>query len=158
MSEIRLMRTSSGALVPMDDEEAAKIKRIKAGSVVTATLVQMRNGKFFRKWWALAKFAFDIWADTVPAEEYKGVEVKPEFERFRKDLTIMAGYYRPVFDARNQMHLEAESISWASMDEDKFERFYSQTINVILGKVLMGRGLTDAAIRAHVDRVMEFDS
>ncbi len=158
MSEIRLLRTSSGALVPMDDEEAEKLKRIKAGSVVTAKVVQMRNGRFFRKWWALAKFAYDIWSDTAEPKEYKGQPVRPEFERFRKDLTILAGYYHPVFAINGEMRLEAESLSWAEMDEDRFEKLYSATINAILSRVLAGHGLTDEAIRAHVDRVMQFDS
>jgi hypothetical protein len=156
MSEIRLIRTSSGALVPLDDDEAAKLKRIKAGSVVTAKIVQMRNGAFFRKWWALAKFAFDIWSETVPQQEYKGQAVQPEFERFRRDLTILAGYFRPVFAANGEMRLEAESLSWAEMDEARFERLYSATINAILAKILSG--MTEEALRAHVDQVMRFDS
>lgn len=158
MTDIRLIRSASGALIPLDDEEAAKIKRIKAGSVVTAKLVQMRNGAFFRKFWALAKFAYDIWADTMPQQEYKGVEVRPEFDRFRKDLTIMCGYFRPVFDAKGGMHLEAESISFAGMDEARFEALYSQAINVILGKILAGTKMSEAELRLHVEQVLRFDS
>lgn len=158
MSEVFCIKTPAGAFVPMDDGEAVKVKRIKAGGVIRMDIVQMRNGRFFRKWWALAKFAFDIWADTMPQQEYKGQEVRPEFDRFRRDLTIMAGYFRPVYAANGDLKLEAESLKWSEMDEDKFERLYSSTINVILSKILAGTKLTEADIRRHVDRLMEFDS
>lgn len=153
-----MIRTQSGGFVPMDDTEAEKIKRIKAGAVVRCDITQMRNGKFFRKWWVLAQFAFGIWSETMPQQEYKGRPVLPEFDRFRKDLTILAGYFRPVWAANGEMRVEAESLSWSSMDEDRFESLYSATINAILGKVLASSGLTDEIIRAHVDQVMRFDS
>lgn len=157
MSEILLIRTASGAFVPMDDDEAAKIKRIKAGSVVRADLIEMRNGRFFRKWFALAKFAFDVWSETAPKQEYKGQAVQPDFKRFRRDLTILAGYFRPVFAINGEMRLEADSLSFAKMTEDAFQVLYSQTINAILEKILTGSGLTEAKLREHVETVMRFD-
>jgi hypothetical protein len=158
MSEVLCIKTPAGAFVPMDDTEAAKVKRIKSGDVSRIDIVQMRNGRFFRKWWVLAKYAFDIWADTMPEQEYKGQRVQPEFDRFRRDLTILAGYFRPVFAANGEMRVEAESLKWSEMDEDRFEKLYSATINAVLTKVLDSTRLTEADIRAHVDRVMEFDS
>jgi hypothetical protein len=116
----------------------------------------MRNGRFFRKWWVLVSLAFDLWAETVPDQEYHGVKVLPDFERFRKDITIMAGFCRPVWNARGELRLEAESLKWSEMTEERFDRLYSATINVILQKILPDRGLTDEGLRSWADRVMEF--
>jgi hypothetical protein len=154
--EILLTKGPGGALIPLDDDEAAKLGRIKTGGVVRADVSQMRNGAFFRKWWVLAKYAFDLWSETVEPIEYKGQPVLPEFQRFRKDLTILAGHYTPVFNARGELRLEAKSIAWANMAEDEFERLYSATIDVILRKILSGTSMTEAQLRAHVDNVLRF--
>jgi hypothetical protein len=155
--EILLIRTASGAFVPMDDDEAEKLKRIKAGAVVRADVSQMRNGPFFRKWWALAKLAFDIWSETVPAQEYKGVPVRPDFGRFRRDLTIMAGHFRPVFDAAGGMRLEAESLRWDKMSEAEFDNLYSKTIDVCLTKIIGDPSLSKDKLNARIEAVMRFD-
>ena len=154
--EILLTKGPGGALIPLDDDEAAKLARIKTGGVIRADVSQMRNGPFFRKWWVLAKYAFDMWSETMEPVEYKGQPVLPEFQRFRKDLTILAGHYTPVFNARGELRLEAKSIAWANMAEDEFERLYSATIDVILRKILSGTSLTEAQLRSHVDNVLRF--
>ena len=154
--EIIFLKTPSGALVPMDDEQAEKLKRIKAGAVVRAEIAAMRNGAFHRKWFALAKFAYDMWVDCVPAQEYRGQPVQPVFEKFRKDLTILAGHFHPVFNINGTFKVEANSISWASMDDEEFAQLYSDTIDAILAKVLPRHGLNRETLAHHVDRVMDF--
>ena len=154
--EVILTKGPGGALVPLDECESAKIGRIRTGAVVRAEIAQMRNGAFFRKWWVLAKYAFDLWSETVEPIEYRGQKVLPEFQRFRKDLTIMAGYYTPVFNARGELRLEAKSIAWANMSEDEFERLYSATIDVVLSKILAPGAMTEAQLKSHVDNVLRF--
>lgn len=156
-TEILCIRTASGAFYPMGDDESEKAKKIKAGCVVAMSIKRVRNPLFLRKWFALVKFAYSIWSERAPKQEYKGVEVRPEFERFRKDIIIMCGHYRPTFAINGEVRLEAESISFASMDEERFETLYSATINVILGKILDGTGITETALRDHVERVLRFD-
>jgi len=140
----------------MSEDDAEKLRRYKSGSIVRGDFAEMRNGKFFRKWWILAKFAFDVWAETVPAREYKGVAVLADFKRFRQDLTIMAGFFRPVFAANGEVRVEAESLKWASMDENRFEKLYSATINVVLEKLLPKGRYSEYELRNLVERTMEF--
>lgn len=154
--ELALIKTPQGSLIPMSDEDAERMRRYKAGAVVRVDASEMRNGKFFRKWWSLVKLAFDVWAETAPQQQYKGVDVLPDFDRFRRDLTIMAGFFRPVFAANGEVRLEAESLRWAQMDEERFEKLYSATINVVLQKLLPKGRYTEDEIRALVDRTMEF--
>jgi hypothetical protein len=158
MTKVICIRAHDCSLVPLDDEEAAKIKRAKQGAAVTIDMHVMRNERFFRKWWALAKLAYNIWQETLPAQVYKGVQVQPNFDRFRRDLTIMSGHYKPVFAANGELRLEADSLSFGAMDEATFEALYSATINAILTKVLACHtSMTEAKIRKHVDDVMRFD-
>ena len=154
--EVVMLKSPHGALIPMDDTEADKTRRWKAGAVVRGDFAEMRNGAFFKKWWALAKMAYEMWADELPELHYKGEAVRPEFERFRKDLIILTGRFRSVFAVNGEMRLEAESISWAKMDEPKFEALYSETINVILSKVLSHKRLTEKQLRDSVDSILRF--
>lgn len=156
MAAIQVIKTASGALVAANEESAKTVKRFKVGATVSIEAKQMRNGKFFRKWWALAKIAFDIWTETSVMPTHNGEPIAPSFDRFRRDLTILAGHGKPVVNIRGEARWEADSLSWASMDEDTFDQFYSATIDAILQKVLRGRGINEEELRDRVERVMEF--
>ena len=156
MTEV-MCRRVPGGLAPESDAEAEKLRRIKNGASVRVKVAQEINPRFRRKWWALAQYAFEVWSDTMPDAEYKGQEVQPNFERFRKDLTILAGHFHPVWAVNGDLRVEADSLAFGSMDEQTFERLYSATINAILTKILASSRLTEADLRAHVDRVMRFE-
>lgn len=156
MSEILLIKTASGALAPLDEYQAEKVKRFKSGSVVRGEFAEMRNGRFFRKWFVLAKFAYDLWEESMEPAQYRGRDVQPSFDKFRKDLTILAGYWHPVFSIDGTFKVEADSIAWSRMTEETFEQMYSNTIDAILAKVLPRHELNREALAHHVDRVLEF--
>jgi hypothetical protein len=120
----------------MDDEGVEALKRYPAGSVIRCNIVQMRNAKFFRKWWSLAKMAFELASERMQPRMYKGHQVLPSFDAFRKDLTILAGYFVVVYKYDGTFRLEAQSLKWSEMDEGIFEKMYSATIDAILQKVL----------------------
>ena len=152
-----LCRRVPGGFAPESDEEAAKLKKLKAGASIRVTVTQETNARFRRKWWALAKYAFDLWSETMPEMLYRGQEVQRNFERFRKDLTILAGHFHPVWTVKGEMRVEADSLSFARMSDEAFEALYSATINAVLQKILAHTRLTETDLRAHVDRVLEFD-
>lgn len=154
--ELTLLKTQTGALVPMDEDSQARMTKFKVGSVIRADYKAMRNGQFFRKYWALMDIAYDLWSDGLEHQEYQGRTVLPEKNRFRKDISILAGYFRPVFDVNGEMRLEAESIAWSNMDEDRFSALYSACINVILSKVLSHKNLTREVLDKAVEDVLRF--
>jgi hypothetical protein len=156
MAELIMIRLHSGGLIPATDEDAEALRKIKAGTAVRVEVRQIRNYKFLQKWFTLAKYAFDIWSETVPPQEYKGHPVRPSFDRFRKDLIILSGRFDATYNARGEVRLEAKSISFASMSEDEFERLYSETISVVLGKILGGTRMTEDQLRNHVDNVLAY--
>jgi hypothetical protein len=125
------------------------IKGLSAGEVVKFTFKKIRNGKYHRKFFALLNFAYDAWEPDRVRQKYKGMAVQKNFERFRSDVTIAAGYYEQTFDLDGNMKLEAKSISFAKMDDIEFEKLYSAVANVILSKVL-----TTYKDRAELDNVV----
>ncbi len=156
MSEIHLWKTPAGVLAPCSEADQEKLKRFKTGVMVRAEVKQMRNYLFFRKWWALITFAFDQWSDTDEMPTYKGQRIQPVIDRFRKDVTILAGYCHPVADVNGGVHLEADSISFANMTDETFAELYNKTIDVVLQKILKGRGYTEEQLRELVDQTMAF--
>jgi hypothetical protein len=158
MAEVVLMKMPGGVLAPYDEEATEWMQSIKVGRPVRCRAVKIRSWEFHKKFFALRDFAYDIWVETVPPVVYKGIEVRPNKERFRKDLIILAGYYEATYNIKGEMRLEAKSMSFDAMDQDEFERLFSSCINVILSTILTNRpDLTDAKIRQHVDTVMHFD-
>ena len=151
--ELNLIKTPMG-LVPMDDECSAQLQRIRNGSVVRADYKEMRNGKFFRKYWALLDVAFDLVSDKVSPMQHNGLPVRMCKDQFRKDVTVLAGYYEPIFALDGSVQLKAKSLQWSKMSEEEFHKLYHDTLDVILQKLLTEKFQTD--IEDMVERVLSF--
>lgn len=123
---------------------------LEPGEFAVIEFIIPRNAKFHRKFFSMLNFAFDSWEPKRTRKTYKGKEVAKNFERFRKDVLIMAGFYDQTFDLRGNMKLEAHSISFASMDDAEFEQVYSAVATVILEHVLTGY-----SGREELDRVVD---
>ncbi|MCK5127679.1 MAG: DUF1367 family protein [candidate division Zixibacteria bacterium] len=135
--DIRLSKTVEGFLIPVDDESQEFVLNLKAGQVIHADFKKERNYKFHRKWWALVKYAFDHW-DVVEFQtpKWEGLTPEKSLDRFRKDLTILAGYYEATHRLNGEVRIEAKSISFGKMNAEEFEELYSNTIDVVLKHVL----------------------
>lgn len=138
MSELLWLKAGT-VLAPAMDESALWLAKKKSGATIMGEFHEMRNGAYFRKWWSLVEYAFDEWSETCEPQEYKGQPVLPDFERFRKDVTILAGFYRPTWNANGEVRLEAESLKWAAMSEDRFGKLYEATLQALTQKVFNGK-------------------
>lgn len=150
MTELVLQKTPSGALAPADAATADFVARLKLGAGLKGDFKRQRNVRFHRKAMALFTIAFDLW--DAPQLEYRGQPVAKSFNRFRKDLTILAGHYEAVTNLRGEVRLEAKSLSFSNMDDTEFETVYRDVLNVAWDRVLKGRGYLSAA---DVDRAVE---
>lgn len=154
-----LIKGPRGHLVPLNDEEREKTRKLKAGVPIKCEVKLFRNYKFHKKFFALMKIAFDLWAESTIRRTYNGQQVMPDFDVFRKDVTKLAGFYVPVYSPNgNEIRIEAESIAWDSMKEERFEKLYSATINCILQKILPETKLTEQELREWAFRICEFDN
>jgi Protein of unknown function (DUF1367) len=154
-----LFQKGSTGLMPACEEATQWLSKKKLGAVILVEPREMRNGKFFKKWFALVEMAYGYWSEAIETLEYKGQPVRPSFLRFRKDLTIMAGYYDAVVNLKGEVRIEAASIAWANMDEQTFTQLYDATIQVLLAKVFNGtvcKQWTERQLRDVAAQILEF--
>lgn len=150
MTDLVLIKTPSGQLAPADPQAAEYIAKLKLGAALKGKFTKARNPRFHRKAFALFQLAFEAWE---PAElSYKGQVVAKDFDRFRKDLTILAGFYDAVTNIRGEVRLEAKSLSFGSMDDEEFAKVYAAILDVIWQKVLRDAARYKSA--AEVDAVV----
>ncbi len=133
--EIHLVRTSLG-LQAYSDEDYDLLKKIKVGSVVKAKIVQPRNVKFHRKFFAMLNAAWDC----LTEQQRDNLHSK---DNFREQLLITSGFVEPLYDMYGQKFLErAKSISFAKMDEPAFSEVYNRVLDTIL-TLLVGNGVSE---------------
>lgn len=102
---------------PSDYEIA---KKLTVGKEFFFEVKKSRNIKFHRKAFALFNLVFQN------QERYSNME------DLRHDLIIEAGYYIERVDLNGATVKQAKSISFASMDELEFSKFYDDIINTIV--------------------------
>lgn len=149
----------ASGLVPHDEESAEWYRKKKLGSVIQVDASEMRHGAFFKKWWALVKLGYDYWSESAATMEYKGERVLPNFDRFRKDVTISAGFHYPVVNLKGEVRIEAESLKWSQMSEERFSQLYDATIQVLLRRVFNGKVCptwTEEELRTVAEQILEF--
>lgn len=132
-----------------------QIVNFEPGEISFLDFIIPRNSKFHRKFFALLNVGFDAWEPNRKHKSYKGLVVQKNFEQFREDITILAGYYEQTFDLKGRMKIRAKSISFAKMDDAQFEEVYQAVVTVLLREVCTryaGRDELDAV----VDRVLGF--
>lgn len=154
-----IFQKGATGLIPACEEATEWLAKKKLGSTIAIEPHEMRNGPFFRKWWALVQLGYDYWSESAATIEYRGQPVLPQFERFRKDVTILAGHYHPVVNLKGEVRIEADSLKWASMSEATFTKLYDATIQVLLQRVFNGtvcKNWTEAELRRVAAEVLEF--
>jgi hypothetical protein len=132
-----------------------RVINFDAGEISFLKFIIPRNGKFHRKFMALLNVGFEMWEPKRKRKSYKGMAIEKNFDQFREDITILAGFYEQTFNIKGEMRLRAKSISFAAMEDDEFETLYQAVVTVLLREVCTryaGRDELDAV----VNRVMEF--
>ena len=155
--DIMLVKTPGGALAPVDAEAREMVDKLKLGQGIQASVRRARNVRFHRKGMALFRLAYDVWEPLTPLE-YKGLPVAKDFERFRKDMTILAGFYKAVYNARGEVRLEAESLRFSSMTEERFEQVFNAVLNVVWSRVLKAAGYASVEdVEEVIEELLRFD-
>lgn len=149
--EVSLIK-QGGAFVPADEQSAEAMCSIKAGKALRCKVTQMRNYRFHKKFFALLDIGFDAWEPVD--QEYKGLPVQKNRERFRKDCIIAAGYYDAVSNINGDVRAEAKSISFGRMSEEEFSKLYGAVVQVLLTRVL--KNYTREDLDSVVDQIVGF--
>ncbi len=144
------IKTSDSSLHPATDHDRELLQHIKIGQPTRLTFKRVRNYDFHKKYFALLNFAFDYW-DPSLLEKWG----EKNFERFRKDIIILSGYYTQYVRLDNTVRVEAQSIAFANMPEEDFEKLYTATIDVIIKYVL--KNYTGEMLRSVVEEAEGFE-
>lgn len=150
--EVYLIKTMVG-LIPADERSREWFEKIKQGQAVHSDFKRVRNYRFLKKWFALLNIAFDQWEPGEVNSKY-GVPEK-NFDRFRDDVTILAGFFETTIRLDGSVRIEAKSVSFAKMDEDEFSNLYSKSVDVLIKHVYKSK-LTPEEIEKAVLMYLEF--
>lgn len=152
MPEIELVKMSTGGLrgFRQDDDRAWKrfkgwVKRLEPGEFFTLSYRRPRNVKLHRKFFAMLNYAFEHWEPERARKRltYKGAPIEKNFEAFREQVTILAGFYEQAFDLTGRMTLRARSIAFDKMDDDEFARLYEAVFDVLWKHVFINHTRED---------------
>lgn len=123
--KIKLMCTPSG-LKPMYDADYEEKKRLKVGKVYEATIRELRNVGFHRKYFSLINLAWEFLSEEQRAFFNENVDI------FRKTAEIAAGHYELVYSVARHSWLEIpKSIAFDKLSESDFENLYNRIKDVI---------------------------
>jgi len=150
--EVNLALTLSG-LLPADPESEKWYRKLRIGNLVHGDFKTYRNPNFHRKYFALLNIGFQNWEPGEINSKY-GVPEK-NFTTFRKDIAILCGYYKNVIRFDGTSRIEAESISFSSMDQEEFEKLYSKTIDLFI-KNIYGSSLDADGLNEIVNKYLQF--
>ena len=110
----------------MYDEDYDSKKMLKVGNVYEATIKEMRNVAFHRKYFSLINLAWEY------LNEQQRNFFKEDVNAFRKTVEIAAGHYEPVYSVARQSWLEVpKSIAFDKLSESDFEQLYEKVKTVI---------------------------
>lgn len=136
MAKYQMMKLPGGVLSPASEADEESLKRFKNGEQYEIEIKLTRNPQFHRKVFAFFQFCFQHWA--ADKTEWKYFDERTQFDKFRKDLTIMAGFCHKIYNINGELRLEAQSLSYGNMDQDEFERCYNALINAAMRTVFKG--------------------
>ena len=119
------MCTPTG-LKPMYDEDYDSKKMLKVGNVYEATIKEMRNVAFHRKYFSLINLAWEY------LNEQQRTFFKDDVNAFRKTVEVAAGHYEPIYSVARQSWIEVpKSIAFDKLSESDFEQLYERVKNVL---------------------------
>ena len=128
--EIQMVKQPGGLFVPAFDTDVERLEKFKTGEVYPVEVRLARNPAFHGKVFKFFQFCFEHWAADKTDERFKPTAA--QFDTFRKNLTVLAGYRDVTFKINGGFRVEPKSLAFGSMEQAEFEEFYSAAINAAI--------------------------
>jgi hypothetical protein len=133
--KINMVKHPGGMLIGASDFELERLNKFKTGAEYEVEIKLTRNPAFLRKVMLFFHFTFAHWnGDAV----HQHCTEKEQFDRFRKDLTILAGFYVQTIRLDGTLRTEARSLSFSSMNEETFSECYHALVNAAVKHIFRG--------------------
>ena len=130
--KINVKKLPGGVLSPMSDIDAEALNGFKTGETYEIDIKRSRNPAFHGKTFAFLHFCFQHWQS-----DREFMDESAQFELFRKQLTVLAGYYNQLHHIDGSFRLEAKSLSYGSMEPEDFEKFYNAAIQAAMKHIFL---------------------
>ena len=128
--KLEFIKGAGGNLAPADDYTAEKMIKFKTGGQYTVDIKRTRNPAFHAKTFAFFNFCFAYWSGG-----YKFHDESLQFDQFRKELTVNAGFHNQVFDLQGNFTIVAKSLSFGNMEQEEFEQCYHALIQAAMTNI-----------------------
>lgn len=155
--EIQLIKQPGGLLRPANQVDADAMMKIANGRLLHVELRQPRNPGLHRKFFAMLNFFFELW--ELPEDlNYNGIQPEKNFDQFRSDVLIAAGFRELSANIKGECRFRAKSISFASMDDTEFGEVYRLVFNTCW-RYVMGRiqNYTPEQAENTINQMMGYD-
>lgn len=156
---LHLRKVKNDVWIADNPESSEWSKTMPVGHVIKGEFTKPQNYKFFKKMHALCRLCYDYFGDTIANREpmkYRGQDVHTSYDMFRKEMTVLAGFYTASYSLNGKVRLEADSWSFAQCDDEKREKIYSAFIDVALKHVFQ-LTIDEKTLNEMVANVLEFD-
>lgn len=118
-------------LIPANEQSLEVLRKMKVGEWYQVNTKMPRNVKHLRKYFALL------------GAVHPHQTMWPTFNKFRAKFEEALGHGEYHVNGRGEKYFEAESISFAAMEQDEFDEFYEKAVELILTRILPGVGRAD---------------
>lgn len=125
--KINVYKMPGGVLACASEYDIERINKFKTGEMYEIDIKYVRNPVFHRKVFAFFQYCFQYYVSHLEhLSEYA------QFDKFRKDLTILAGYKEEYYSLDGSVRVEAKSLEFGKMDQDEFEECYQALIQAAI--------------------------
>jgi len=133
--KLDMLKFHGGQLSPASEYAAERLEKFKNGEQYEIEIKLTRNPQFHAKVFAFFKFCFEHWRSDREFMDERG-----QFDVFRNNLTVLAGYYDTYYNIKGEPRIEAKSLSFANMDQEDFESCYQALIAAAMRTIFIDCG------------------
>lgn len=135
-SDVLLIK-EKGRLAAADPISEECLSKIKEGSTVAAAIRRQRNPAHHRKLWALLNAVWENQQTFATTQD------------LLQAIKIATGLFDTGKTVDGIPFIQPHSISFAAMDQTRFEQWYDKAIDVVLTKILPNVCREDLEMRVH---------
>ena len=130
--KVNFIKTPNG-FEPANEVERDRLKRFKIGEMYEGEFKTTRNPAFHRKMFAFFNFVFNYW--SADKTEWQYFDESKQFDTFRKNLTVLAGFKEVTYTIDGRVRVEAKSLAYGNMEPEEFEQCYKAIITAAIENI-----------------------
>lgn len=157
MAECFLVKRLGPVLTPADNDAKELLDKLPVGQSIRCKITRVRNLKFHNKYMAMVRFAYDYFeAPELPDPKYAKYAPEKNFDAFRKELIVRAGYYVATYKIDGSVRIDAQSMAIENMSAEEFDKLYDATLQVILNQLCTK--LSQQEVENAIEGILNFAS